>query len=49
VIAPARRELVELLLHIRRIKIEIPLQVRDADMHQDVDTLQLCQLLDDRE
>jgi hypothetical protein len=48
-VAPARRELVELFLLVRRIKAGVPLQVRHADVDHDVDALQLGQLLDDRE
>ena len=39
--APPRRECVELIVIVRRVKIDVALQVRDADVHNDVDMLQL--------
>ena len=48
-LAPLGREFVELPLHLRQIEICVPLQVRDTDMDENVDVLEVRQLLNDRE
>jgi hypothetical protein len=48
-LSPLGSEFVELPLHLRRIEICVPLQVRNTDVDDNVDVLQLRQLLNDGE